>query len=530
MNRGFSKDSLDNPNKSKKFFYRKLMEKAFFAQKNKNLEEAINIYQELYSLNIKNPIIYFNYGLLLETTNNFKKANEIYLKAIKKFPNNPNFYNKLALLRKNQNKYKEAEKLFFKAIEIDKNFENGYINLGNLYSDLKNNKKAEEIYRQVLRINSNSELVNLNLGTILVDKGELEEAKKLFLKTIKINPQSANAFFSLSKFKEIKNNEAFKKNLFNEKLLKKQNELAKANIFFARSNVNHLEKNFNDSKKNLILANTIKLKIFQSDAEKRINFTNYVYKNNSNINFINDCYLQKKNHLFIVGMPRSGSTLVESIISQNSNVFDLGETEALPYSYKKWLQNKKKEALLDIYNEEIKVNLINNQIITDKNLSNYSLVPIILEQIKGSKIIYCYRNPLDNILSIYRANFIGGYSYSSSLIDTSKVLLNAQKIMHIYKKLFPKNIYSVNYDSLVTNPESEIPKLIEWLNFEWDKKYLAPHLNRRSVYTTSKIQVRYPINNKSLLGWKNYRDLLLPVIDFFKKHEFDSSLSNLKGS
>ena len=521
MGKGFGKINLNESNKTKGGFYRKLMERAFLAQKNNNFEEAKNIYQKLYSLNIKNPIIYFNYGYILEKTNDYKKANKVYLKAINNFPNNPNFYNKLALIKRIEGNYKEAEELFFQTIQIDKSFENGYINLGNLYFHLKNNKKAEEIYRQVLRINSNSELGNLNLGTILVDRGDLEEAKELFIQTIKINPKSSNAFFSLSKFKNINNNESFKKNLFSEKLLKNQNELSKVNIFFARSNINHLEEKFYDSAKNLILANEIKLKLFKSDAEKRINFTNYIYEKNSKIDVNSNYYPQEKNYFFIVGMPRSGSTLVESIISQNNNVFDLGETEALPVSYKKWLFKQRKESLLDIYNKEIKIDMIDSQNITDKNLSNYSLVPIILNKIKSSRIIHCYRNPLDNILSIYRANFIGGYSYSSSLIDSSKVLINEQKIMHIYKQLFPKNIYSVNYDSLVSNPELEIQNLIEWLNFEWDKKYLSPHLNIRTVKTTSKIQVRYPINNKSLLGWKNYRNLLNPVIEYFKKHDFN---------
>ena len=391
-----------------------------------------------------------------------------------------------------------------------------------IYIKLKENEKAEKIYRQILKINPNSELGNLNLGTILVDKGELEEAKQLFLKTIKVNPRSANAYFSLSKFKGIQKNESFKKNLFSDELLKDQDELAKTNIFFARSNINHLEKKFTESTKNLILANTVKQKIFKSDATKRIIFNNYIYENNNNKKDLNsNCCIQKKNYIFIVGMPRSGSTLVESIISHNNNVYDLGETEALPYSYKRWVQNQKKDLLVDLYNKEIKVEKIDTKYITDKNLSNYSFVPIIFDQIKSSRIIHCYRNPLDNILSIYRANFMGGFSYSSSLIDASKVLLNSQKIMHFYKKLFPKYIYSVNYDLLVGNPESEIKKLIKWLNFKWDEKYLSPHLNTRSVKTTSKIQVRYPINNKSVSGWKNYRDLLYPVIDFFKKNEFD---------
>ena len=520
MNKGFGKENLKN-SKSKKFYYRNLIGKAILAEQKNNLEEAENIYQEILSQDINNPIIYFNYGLFLEKNNHYKRAHEVYLKAINIFPNDPNFYNKLALVKRNQGNYKEAEKLFFKSIQIDKSYENGFINLGNLYIYLKNTKKAEEIYRKLLIIHPNSELGNLNLGTILVDKGELEEAKELFLKTITINPKSANAFFSLSKFKDLYKNESFKTKLFNDELLQNQNELAKANVYFARSNINHLENKFIDSKKNLILANKIKLKIFKSDAKRRIDFTNYLYKKNSKCDFNTDYHVHEKNYFFIVGMPRSGSTLVESIISQNNNVFDLGETEALPYSYKKWLQNYKKESLLEIYKKEINFDLIDSQNITDKNLSNYSLVPIILEQIKNSKIIHCYRNPLDNILSIYRANFMSGYTYSSSLMDTSKVLINEQQIMQIYRKLFPKYIYSVNYDLLVENPRLEIQKLIKWSNFEWDEKYLSPHLNKRSVNTTSKIQVRYPINNKSLSGWKNYKDLLNPVIDFLIKHDFE---------
>ena len=218
-------------------------------------------------------------------------------------------------------------------------------------------------------------------------------------------------------------------------------------------------------------------------------------------------------------MPRSGSTLVESIISLNDNVFDLGESEALPISYSKWIKNQEKYSLFELYKKEINVDLISNQYITDKNLFNYAYLPLILAKIKGSRIIHSYRNPLDNILSIYRANFRGGYPYSSSLIDITRVLANEKKLMQNYKNLFPNHIFSINYDSLVSNPELEIRRLINWLNFEWHEKYLSPHLNQRWVNTTSKLQVRFPINKKSLSGWKNYKDLLKPAINFLAKEK-----------
>ena len=218
-------------------------------------------------------------------------------------------------------------------------------------------------------------------------------------------------------------------------------------------------------------------------------------------------------------MPRSGSTLVESIISLNDDVFDLGESEALPISYTKWIKNKEDFSLFELYKKEIKADLISCQTITDKNLFNYAYLPLILGKIKGSRIIYTYRNPLDNILSMYRANFRDGYSYSSSLIDITRVLINEKKLMQKYKILFPNHIYSINYDSLVSNPELEIRRLINWLNFEWHEKYLSPHLNQRRVSTTSNLQVRSPINKKSLSGWKNYKDLLKPAINLLAKEE-----------
>ena len=91
--------------------------------------------------------------------------------------------------------------------------------------------------------------------------------------------------------------------------------------------------------------------------------------------------------------------------------------------------------------------------------------------------------------------------------------------MQTYKSLYPDHIFTINYDDLVSKPESEIRQLINWLKFEWSENYLYPHLNSRKVSTTSKVQVRAPINKKSLSSWKNYKDLLRPVIEYFEKQD-----------
>ena len=90
--------------------------------------------------------------------------------------------------------------------------------------------------------------------------------------------------------------------------------------------------------------------------------------------------------------------------------------------------------------------------------------------------------------------------------------------MKIYKKEFKHHIYSLNYDELVTHPSEEIKSLILWLGWEWNDLYLSPHLNNRKVSTRSNVQVRSPINIKSLGGWKNYKDMLKPAMEILKKN------------
>ena len=105
--------------------------------------------------------------------------------------------------------------------------------------------------------------------------------------------------------------------------------------------------------------------------------------------------------------------------------------------------------------------------------------------------------------------------------NPAEVYHNQDEIMKTYKKEFRAQIYDLNYDELVTNPLKEIKTLIKWLNWEWDDTYLSPHLNKRSVFTRSNVEIRSPINSKSVGGWKNYKDMLKPAFEILvKKYKY----------
>ena len=178
---------------------------------------------------------------------------------------------------------------------------------------------------------------------------------------------------------------------------------------------------------------------------------------------------------------------------------------------------KKKIDLCEIYLKKLKI-IKNKKSTTNKWLFNYQYAGIIAKTIPNAKIIHCYRNPLDNILSIYRAHFATGNNFSSSLVDSAAVYSDQEEIMKIYKKEFKNHIYDLNYDKLVTDPSEEIKSLIRWLGWKWDDLYLSPHLNERKISTRSNVQVRSPINTKSIGGWKNYKEMLRPAMEIITQN------------
>ena len=129
----------------------------------------------------------------------------------------------------------------------------------------------------------------------------------------------------------------------------------------------------------------------------------------------------------------------------------------------------------------------------------------------GAKIIHATRNPLDNILSMLKANLVVGNNFTASAEDSAMVIIEQEKLMRAFKKLLPHKIYTYSYDKLVENPQAETRKLLTWLGFDWSENYLDFHKNKQVINTASVMQARQPISNKSVGGWKNYSLLIEPA-------------------
>ncbi len=499
-----------------------IIEKALVLHAEGKYLEASKYYQLFLDRGFIDPKVFSNLGVICQQNGEIDKAISLYKKSIQLFPDLPECYSNLGYIFKELRELEAAEKYTRKAIKINPSFANAFLNLGNIMKDKGNLIKAEKYTRKAISLNASCAKFYLNLANILIDSGKLDEAYIYIKKTIDLDPDLCQAYYVLSTLPISINDYNLKGKLFSDSFLINKGIKEKIDIYFARANFLHKKKKYSLSGKYLLMANNLKLTIYTSNVNYRLNKSKELLKES----YMNDIQITRDvdhpKSIFIVGMPRSGSTLLESILSMNPHVNNLGELNIFEDSYLEWkkLRSSNSDINLDqVYFRQLNSLIEKSPIITNKWLYNYQYTGIILSSIPNSKIIHCIRNPLDNILSIFRANFSKGNEYSTSLIDCAKVYNDHVKRMNEYKKNYSLNIYTLNYDLLVKNPSIEIKSLISWLGWDWYDSYESPHLNPRSVLTASRVQVRSPINSKSIGGWKNYKNMLEPIFEIFPQND-----------
>ena len=479
----------------------------------KALRKAIELKPEL-------PEAHLNLGNVLRDIGSLSESEKSFLKAIDLNPEYAEAFSNLGnVLREIGNPIK-AEKVLNKAIKLNPKFATSYFNLSNVFRDLGKLQESEKALRKAIDLNPQYAKAYSNLGNLLRDLGNLQESEKALLKAIDLNPQFAKAYYSLSIFRASEETKIVYEKLFSEEILHNKTDEEKIDIYFARANFLHQEKKYEGSTNFLDLANNLQKKIKASNLDSIIQKSQYLLEISERQNMNNIEKINLPETIFIVGMPRSGSTLLESILDMNEDVFGLGETTILDDLFQKIEESNNLSNLAEQYTIKSQELSKNKKITINKNLYNYQYAGIISKYITNAKIINCVRNPLDNILSIYRANFAKGHGYASCLQDCSKLFLHQEELIKRYKKIYPSKIYSLDYDLLVNNPIKEIKSLINWLAWKWDEKYLLHHQNKRPIFTASSIQARFPINSKSVGGWKNYENMLKPAIQILGNINF----------
>ena len=435
--------------------------------------------------------------------------------------------------------YLEAEKIFLNLLKKkDENLLLINFLLGGIYFELQNYKKSKFHYEKSLKYNPNSKEILISLAFLEQSYGKLESAKDIYNKLITLNPYYVEAYYRIY--------------LLNSENLKEEYEIYFINILNNKNTTLH-EKSLANyllskiEKKRCKYESEIKyLKKSHTDifnSKKKYNLqSNFYYQQiiSKNFNKITFSNLNKKSNfknyfpIFIVGLPRSGSTLLETILSNNNELKGLGENAVINMAILNQISEKifvnnfdDKNFTLSIDNQKLESFVLkkfnnlfefnNNLKFVDKTLVNFFNIDIILNLFPNAKFLHCFRNLNDAVIAIFQS-LLPTLSWTHKLDDIMNYIDNYLKIINYFKNKYPDKIMDIKLENLSEDNENIKKNMFNFCNLDWNNKsFNFKKKKDLQIKTTSNIQLRGKLRNYDYDKYKQYKFILN---DYKKKYKW----------
>lgn len=468
-----------------------------------------------------NADIWYELGRCFEQQRETDQAIRCFQKAIELKPDQVNHYLYLGKAYYESEQYEPAEQALKKADELNPNTGNILEQLGILYYKKGDDARFHEYFERAISLDSNNHHHYHNYGVCHFQAGDIDKAKPLFEKSIEVAPGFAQGYYNYSQVKKFKAKDPAIKAV--EELLSnaRMSIPDQVECHFALAKMYDDCKQYDNAFDHAETGNN--LKAFPYNKEKEHQFIEDL-KTIFNQDFIQTLRQHGNTSdqpMFIVGMPRSGTTLAEQILGSHEDVGPRGELSAMiditkslkdtasPDTIYPNLMKKANPTLIgqmsDYYLDQIRQHVDPSiKRITDKMPYNAFHLGMVAVLFPNAKIIHCERNPLDTILSIFFQNFRFLQKCGSTLDSMADFYQGYKSVMTHWKTIFPESIFTLNYEDLVKQPEPTIRNLIEFCELPWQESCLKAHKQKSSVKTASIWQVRQPIYTSSVEKWKNY--------------------------
>jgi tetratricopeptide (TPR) repeat protein len=428
-----------------------------------------------------------------------------------------------------QGRYQEAVQEFDNAIRLQPNFAEAFNNRGNALKELaelnRNAANYESViasYEDAIRAKPEYPEAHFNLGNALKDLGRIDEAIESYKNAIRLNPDFAEAHRSLSALKNYEDGDA-QMSLMEDRLAKMPTDdprrielcfaLAKAcedvgddeQLFQFLEEGNRLRKN--------------QLGYRRKDDQDLFANIRTAFETLIDTDFSKAREQASIRSIFIVGMMRSGTSVVEQILASHSAVHAAGELELMNVLATPLASldappiSKKLESVRLAYQNTLTALDVPEKVVTDKMPLNFRWIGAILSAFPEAKIIHLNRDPMATCWSIYKTYFpINGNGYAYDMDDLAEYYKLYAELMLFWRDQYSDRIYELDYESLTENQEQETRKLLAHCGLDWEEQCLDFHKTKRVVKTTSANQVRKKMYTGSSESWKKYANRLKPLL------------------
>jgi len=473
-------------------------------------------------------------GLLAFKTKDYEIAERLFLKVLQLDPSFSLAWDNLAKLYRIQNKLLKSIPAFENLIKLDpRNFE-ALVSLGTVYIKLSKYHEGIKLYEESLKIKPENPRVYLSLGHALKTIGEREKSEAAYQNAIKYFSLSGEAYWSLA---NLKTYEFSDKEIINmESSLTKNihpNEMTQ--MHFALGKAYESKRQFDKSFKHYAEGNWQQRKQISYNAEDyKISIDELIDFFDKNKNLYNSkAQSNFDDPIFILGLPRSGSTMIEQILSSHSLIEGTQELpNILAISRDIKLIDQKKgypQNLLGLnqsyfddlgkkYIDETKWARSSKPFFIDKMPNNFVHIGLIKLILPKAKIIDARRNPMDTCFSCFKQYFAKGQHFTYDLDDIARYYKDYVRLMDYWKQLFPEEIFTIHYEQVIDNPNDRIRDLLEFCNVKFEDNCINFHKSKRPVKTASSEQVRQPMYKTGLDYWKNYSNNLDTLLKYFPEY------------
>lgn len=499
-----------------------LLEQQEYQQALSYLEQAINL-APLFA----DP--YCNMGLALLGLNQSDEAMFYFNKASQLKPDYAEAYYGIAKAHLQKRNINESENYIQKAISINPQQVEFHQLLAEIYHEQGNHAKAIEHLDHALTIDPTHANLYISKGTILMEAGDISNAKDQFEKII--NEQTIDtrllAHYSLVQLCKIKSDNASFQAL--SSISENPQEISPNKLSYLYFALGKCYDDMGEWKKafaNFTQGCNLKRKRITYNIAEQIQLTDKIIQcfNHETIEYLQQFANPSNLPIFIVGMPRSGSTLVEQILASHPDVYGAGELSYLndliqypDYSHttlsypenirqlSPTITNKYLTHLQRICNSAIRI--------TDKMPNHFMAIGLIHALFPNAKIIHVKRNPIDTCLSCYTKLFSHGHYYSYDLTELGQYYHCYERIMNHWRAVLPSNAWlEINYESMIDHLEVEAKRLVDYCDLPWNPACLNFYESKRAIRTASFMQVRQPVYTTSVHRWRRFKNELAPLI------------------
>lgn len=500
---------------------------------------------------------HYNLGITLQEMGRSDEAEFSYRRAIESKPDFAEAHCNLGSTLKELGKLDDAEASFHEAIALKNDSAESHFNLANTLQDLGKLNDAISSYNNAIALKPDYAKAHYNKGITLKEIGKLDEAITSFSEAIASKSDFAEAYYNLGislqetgKLGEARNNytqavalkpdyaeahrvlasiknfdekdDQYTKMLdlyFDENIPEEQRCHINFGLAKACEDLGIFEQAFAHYKE----GNALRKKFLQYKINQDIELFKQIeskFRKIRNISLKHDHITKNITPIFIVGMPRSGTTLVEQIISSHPRVSGAGELSYVTELGDQILTDVSEinyEILLDFrhkYLERLEKVSGKYLFVTDKMPQNFRYTGLLYAAFPEAKIVHVKRDPSAvcwaNYKQYFQSNNIG---YCYAIDDVVSYYRLYENLMLFWTKTLTNRIYNLKYEQLTVNQESETRQLIDYLELNWDERCLSPQNNKRNVATASNVQVRNKMYQGSSEKWKKYRPFLKGAFD-----------------